>query len=77
MNLVSTNKSNYTSGESNRVDKVKKLYINLGMPRYKKFLKALEKSPIKDCPLTVDNAKICLSVHGKEIAKLNGSKTKK
>ena len=36
--LVSTNKSNYNRREIRRIDKAKSLYINMGMPGYKKFL---------------------------------------
>ena len=77
LDLVSSNKRNYTRRELNRINTAKKLYINLGMPGYNKFLKDLEVNFIRDCPLTVDDAKRCLHVHGKEIAKLKGSKTRK
>ena len=47
------------------------------MPGYKKFFHALEKSLIRDFPFTSDNAKRCLSIYGKEVAKLKGSRTRK
>ena len=76
LSLVSENKSNFTRIELKRIDNAKKLYINLGMPGYPKFFKDLEKNRIRDCNLTVDDAKRCLNVYGKEIAKLRGSKTR-
>ena len=77
LSLVSTNRSNYARRELDRIDAAKKLYINSGMSGSKKFFKSLENNLIRDCPLPVDDAKRCLSVYGKEIAKLKGSKTRK
>ena len=77
LSLVSENKSNFTRRELKRIDDAKKLYINMGMPGYKKFFSDLENNRIRDCELSVDDAKRCLNVYGKEIAKLKGSKTRK
>ena len=71
LSLVAKNKSNYTKCELDR-----KLYINIGMPGYKKFFKALDNNLMKDCSLMVDDAKRCLNVYGRELAKLKGSKTR-
>ena len=69
--------SNFTRRELNRVTTARKLYINLCIPGYKNFFKALEKNHIRDCPLKVGDTKRYLNMYGKEIAKFKGTKTRK
>ena len=46
------------------------------MVGYEKFFKILEKHMIRDCPVTLDNAKRCLIIYGKELAKVKGVTTR-
>ena len=46
------------------------------MPGYVKFSKELKNHGYRYCSLTIDDGKMCLSVYGKEIAKLKGIKTR-
>ena len=77
ISLVSGNKNNFTRSELKRIDDTKKLYINMGMPGYQEFFSDLENNRISDCKLSIDDAKRCLNIYGKEIAKLKGRKTRK
>lgn len=76
LTLVEANKKNFTRRELNAANDAKKLYVHLGMPDYKKFFKMLEDNKIRDCPLTIDDAKRCLHIYGPEIAKMKGSKAR-
>ena len=71
LSLEAKNKSNHTKCELDR-----KLYINIGMPGYKKCFKALNNNLMRDCSLMVDDTTRCLNVYGKELAKLKGNKTR-
>ena len=77
LTLVEANKENFTRREIKGADDARKLYINLGLPGYKSFFKALESNAIRDCPITVDDAKRYLHIYGPEVAKLKGSTTRK
>ena len=77
LTLVETNKSLYTSRQIKLADEAKRLYEHLGMPGYKKFFHALEYNQIKNCPITVDDAKRCLHIYGPVIAHLQGKTTRR
>ena len=76
LTLVEANKRNFTRRELKRADDCRRLFINLGMPGYRKFYKMIETNQIRDCPLTTDDAKRCLHIYGPEIAKLKGCTTR-
>ena len=46
------------------------------MPGYNKFFKALEHNHIKNCPLTVEDAKRAVKIYGPDIAHLKGKGTR-
>ena len=57
LGLVSENKSSFTRRELKRIDEARNLFIILGMPGYPKFFKDLENKRIRDCEITLDDAK--------------------
>ena len=77
LTLVSANKSLYTSRQLARADEAKKLYQHLGMPGYKKFFRALTENHIKDCPITIDDAKRALHIYGPDVSHLKGKTTRR
>ena len=48
LNLISENKSNCTKRELVRIDTAKKVYVNSGMPGYKKCFHVLKKNLIRN-----------------------------
>ena len=68
--LVEANKTNFTRREVDRADECKKLYINLGMPGYKRFFAMLDGGKMRNCHLTTDDAKHYLFIYRPELIKL-------
>ena len=77
LTLVTANKSLYTSRQLKRAEEARKLYEHLGMPGYRKFFKALTHNHIRDCPITIDDAKRALHIYGPDPAHLKGKTTRR
>ena len=66
----------YTQRQVNAADQAKTLYQHLGMPGYRIFFQALEHNHIKNCPLTVEDARRAIKIYGPDIAHLKGKGTR-
>ena len=77
LTLVSSNKNNFTPDEVRRADKAKKLYQSIGPPGYGRYIKWLATNYIRNCPITVDDAKRALHIYGKDIVKLKATSVRK
>ena len=51
-------------------------YQHLGMPGYRRIFKALERNYIKNCPVTLDDAKRALHIYGPDAAHMQGKATR-
>ena len=66
----------YTQRQVKAADEAKRLYQHLGMPGYRKFFQALKYNHIKNCPLTVEDARRAIQIYGPDIAHLKGKGTR-
>ena len=76
LNLVSGNKKHFTTRQIAGAERSRDLFNKLGMPGYKKYFRALEKNQIRNCQVTVDDAKISMHIFGREPASIKGKATR-
>ena len=60
-----------------RADKARSLYASLCFPSIKDFLWILQSNQIKDCPVTVIDAKAAYKIWGPSVAALKGKTVRK
>ena len=77
LNLVSTNKNMFTNEEIKRANLAKRLYQHIGAPWYSKFIKMIQDNYIRNCPVTVDDAKRAVIIYGRDIIKMKASSVRK
>jgi hypothetical protein len=77
VNTVAANKSAYTREEVEAADRARALYRKLGRPSEVFFQHLLQNNLIRNCPVTVDDAKRALNIYGPDIATLKGKTVKK
>jgi hypothetical protein len=76
VSTVTNNKAQFPRREIGGVDKARALYRNIGHPSQQQFEQILAKSLIRNCPVTVDDAKRALLIYGVDLAALKGKRTK-
>ncbi len=76
VNTVSENKGAFMKRQIASVDKVRDLYASLVYPSDADYKWILKSNQIKDCPVSVKDAKVALKIWGPNIAALKG-KTKR
>jgi hypothetical protein len=76
VSTVANNKAQFPRREIGGVDKARALYRNMGHPSQQQFEQILAKSLIRNCPVTVDDAKRALLIYGVDLAALKGKRTK-
>ena len=76
VSTVTNNKAQFPRREIGGVDKARALYRNMGHPSQQQFEQILAKSLIRNCPVTVADAKRALLIYGVDLAALKGERTK-
>ena len=76
VSTVTNNKAQFPRREIGGVDKARALYRNIGHPSQQQFEQILAKSLIRNCPVTVADAKRALLIYGVDLAALKGERTK-
>ena len=74
--LVADNRALFTKRQVDSADLARRLYQHLGMPGYRKFFQMIKHNHIKNCPLTLDDARRALKIYGPDIAHLKGKGTR-
>ena len=72
VDTVEENKQGYTQWQRARADKAKRLYEMIGFPSIKDFRTIFQMNGIKNCPVTVDDIKMCEKIYGPNIYVLKG-----
>ena len=75
-NTVEGNKLQYHKRELEGAEKAKLLYANLNRPSQQHFEHLLKHNLIKNCPVTVDDAKRARHIYGKDIPAIQGKMTR-
>jgi hypothetical protein len=73
---VRGNKERYHRREIEGADRARELYKAIGRPSQKHFEHILRHNLIRNCPVTVDNARRALTIYGIDVATLKGRSTK-
>ena len=69
---VENNKKLFTRRELLRADQAKELYIRLGRPGQSLYKKILGNNLIKNCPITVEDARRAILIYGPDLYSLKG-----
>jgi len=76
VSTVANNKAQFPRREIEGADKARALYRKIGRPSQQQFEQILAKNLIRNCPVTVDDAKRALLIYGPDVAALKGKTTK-
>ena len=77
LQTVAKNRDLFTRREVQGADKARALYRHIGRPSQERFIQYLQKGIIRNCPITVEDAKRAQSIYGPDIAYLKGKTTQK
>ena len=53
------------------------MYNKLGMPGYQQYFQILEKRQIRNCKVTIDDAKVSMHIFGREPVSIKGKATRR
>jgi hypothetical protein len=73
---VAGNKKRFHRREIEGADRARELYGKIGRPSYQHFEHILKHNLIRNCPVTVDDAKRAQIIYGPDIAALKGKSTR-
>ena len=76
VSTVANNKKMFTRREIEAADAARDLYRKIGRPSESDFLHILSTNLIRNCPVTVDDAKRATIIYGPDIASLKGKTTR-
>jgi hypothetical protein len=76
VSTVSENKKLFTRREIESADAARALYRKVGRPSESDFLDILNKNLIRNCPITVDDAKRASIIYGPDLATIKGKTTR-
>jgi len=76
VSTVTNNKAQFPRREIEGADKARALYRKIGRPFQQQFEQILAKNLIRNCPVTVDDAKRALLIYGPNVAALKGKQQK-
>lgn len=76
LSSVKENMKNFTRRQIEGADNARALYRKLGRPSEQFFESILRRNLIRDCPVTVDDAKRAVLIYGPDIATLKGKTTR-
>ena len=74
VSTVATNKENFTQRQVKNADVAVRLYNSICTPSHNDFISTVTKRLVKNCPISVKDAKNALEIYGLSIASLK-SKT--
>ena len=77
MQTAKDNKSKFTKNDIVAADEAIKLYHAIGRPGYKMFFNTLQKGLIRNCAITVWDAKNAFQIYGPDEGVLMGKSTRK
>ena len=77
MQTVQDNKNKFTKKDTVAADEAVKLYHAIGRPGYKIFFDTLQKGLIRNCTVTVQDAKNTFQIYGPDEGALMGKSTRK
>ena len=72
LTTVEANKALYTKRQIAGAEKARALYQVIGYPSLRDFLHLLQTNQIKNCPVTVEDVKICQKIYGPDVYALKG-----
>ena len=72
LNLVADNKSRYTIRQVKLAETTKDLYRRIGVPGYKRYVKAVTNGAIMNCTVDMEDIKRAVDIWGKDIIGLKG-----
>jgi hypothetical protein len=73
---VAENKKLFTRRDIDNADATRALYCKIGRPSESDFLTILSKNLIRNCPVTVDDAKRASIIYGPDLAAIKGKMTR-
>ena len=76
VNAVSDNMGAFTKGQIASADKASDLYASLVYPSDADYKRILKSNQIKDCPVSVEDAKVASKIWGPNIASQKGTTTR-
>jgi hypothetical protein len=76
VSTVTNNKAQFPRREIEGADKARALYRKIGRPFQQQFEQILAKNLIRNCPVTVDDAKRALLIYGPNVAAHKGKQQK-
>jgi hypothetical protein len=76
LSTVTENKKLFTRREIDNADAARTLYRMIGRPSESDFLTLLSKNLIRNCPVTVDDAKRASLIYGPDLAAIKGKTTR-
>jgi len=76
LTTVTNNKAQFSRRKIEGADKARALYRKIGRPSQQQLEQILAKNLIRNCPVTVDDAKRALLIYGPNVAALKGKITK-
>jgi hypothetical protein len=80
VNLLTTveeNKSFYTKRQVEQAEAARKLYQIIGFPSLRDYKHLVQTNQIKNCPVTLEDIKICEKIFGPDIYAMKGKTTRK
>ena len=72
VDTVADRATGYTKRQQERALVAKNLYETIGFPSIEDFKNIIRMNGIKNCPVTVDDIKMCVDIHGPNIHALKG-----
>jgi len=75
-NLVSTLESQFTKQQVKQAQEAQKLYKRLGRPSVKKFQHIIQHNLLRDCSVTLANARRCAYIYGPDPSTIKGKATR-
>ncbi|KAG7373305.1 reverse transcriptase RNA-dependent DNA polymerase [Nitzschia inconspicua] len=76
LQTVRENKTRFTRREVDAADRARDLYVKLHRPGQDQFEDLLAHNRIRNCPITVDDARRAITIYGPEVPSLQGKTTK-
>ncbi|KAG7347353.1 reverse transcriptase RNA-dependent DNA polymerase [Nitzschia inconspicua] len=76
LQTVRENKARFTRREVDAADRARDLYVKLHRPGQDQFEDLLAHNRIRNCPITVDDARRAITIYGPEVPSLQGKTTK-
>ena len=74
---VSSNKEQFHRREVDRADVALEVYVRLGRPSIRDFYNVLSTNQLRNCPVTVADARRAFQIYGPDVAGLKGKTVKK